>query len=314
MVVWVNLHGAFIAGFVIGALYLAGWLWENRAMLKSRVFLIGPIRIWLYAGVLSGLASLLNPSGWRIWGNSFGYISTRFLVDQTVEYRSPNFHDPVFWPFAGIILLTVFLAGINRLKLKPASLLLLLFWTAMGLYSMRNISLFALIAAPILAEGSADFLRAYFPSKGKAGGGFFSALTVLLTVIFILVGGGTGRTLPNNAYSQKYFPVKAVDWLGNNPPSGNVFNHFIWGGYLLHRLWPEELVFIDGQTDFYGEELSREYLLVTRGDVGWQDIIAHHQISWAIVPTDSLISRLLQNELDWKVAYQDETAVVLEEE
>jgi len=31
----------------------------------------------------------------------------------------------------------------------------------------------------------------------------------------------------------------------------------------LYRLWPEKQVFIDGQTDFYGEALSREYAQVT---------------------------------------------------
>lgn len=314
MCVWVNLHGAFIAGFAVWIIYFAGWLWEHWFLSKTENRPVGSARIWILVGVLSGIASLINPSGWKIWGNSVGYISNQFLVDHTIEYQSPNFHNPIFWPFALLVLLSIFLFGINHLRLKPTSLLLLIFWTAMGLYSVRNIPLYALIAVPILAEGSAESLRIYFPSKAKADGGVFSVFTVILTTLIILGGRGSGLTPPNNTYSQKLFPVEAANWLMNNPPSGNMYNHFIWGGYLLYRLWPEQLVFIDGQTDFYGEDLTRQYLSVMLGEADWQDVLKCYQINWAIVPTNSLISRLLQNELNWQIAYQDETAVVLEQE
>jgi hypothetical protein len=65
-----------------------------------------------------------------------------------------------------------------------------------------------------------------------------------------------------NAYDPEKFPVAAVNWLETHPQDGEMFNYFIWGGYLLYREWPDLQVFIDGQTDFYGETLSREYLSV----------------------------------------------------
>jgi hypothetical protein len=105
------------------------------------------------------------------------------------------------------------------------------------------------------------------------------------------------------------FPVQAVDWLESNPQSGNMFNSFGWGGYLIYRLWPEYKVFMDGQL-FYGEALTRQHQQVLNADPGWEDVIAQYDIQWMLVPADEPISRLLQLEPGWNLLYQDETATI----
>jgi hypothetical protein len=90
-----------------------------------------------------------------------------------------------------------------------------------------------------------------------------------------------------------------------------MFNNFIWGGYLLYRLWPEERVFIDGQTDFYGEALTREYVQVMSVENGWQEILEKYDVSWVIVQSDKPLVPALQEELDWEVIYSDQTAAIL---
>lgn len=90
-----------------------------------------------------------------------------------------------------------------------------------------------------------------------------------------------------------------------------MFNNFIWGGYLLYRTFPREQVFIDGQTDFYGEALTREYTQVVNLDEGWQDILGKYEVSWVIIQSDKPLIQALQHELNWKVVYQDNTATIL---
>ena len=91
----------------------------------------------------------------------------------------------------------------------------------------------------------------------------------------------------------------------------SMFNYFVWGGYLLYREWPEMNVFIDGQTDFYGEELSREYLEVLALDPGWEDVLAKYNVDWVLLPVDELAARTLQQKADWTVVYKDGTAVIV---
>ena len=83
------------------------------------------------------------------------------------------------------------------------------------------------------------------------------------------------------------------------------------GGYLLYRGWPNQLVFIDGQTDFYGEELTREYESAITLGKSWQGIFEKYQINWVIVETNSPLAQTLIQDKHWKILYKDETAVII---
>jgi hypothetical protein len=90
-----------------------------------------------------------------------------------------------------------------------------------------------------------------------------------------------------------------------------MFNYFTWGGYLLYRLWPQDTVFIDGQTDFYGESLTREYEQVMYVNQGWETVLEKYNVDWVIVPSDTPLVNSLQDELDWIPIYHDDTASIL---
>jgi hypothetical protein len=137
-------------------------------------------------------------------------------------------------------------------------------------------------------------------------GGFWSGISVLLAAIALSMPVMQAY----NSFDESFFPVSAVDWLEDNPQKGNVFNHFPWGGYLLYRQWPQTLVFIDGQTDFYGEALTREYeQVITLGD-GWESILVNYDVSWALIPTHSKLVEALKSN-GWLVLYQDNTTTLL---
>ena len=143
--------------------------------------------------------------------------------------------------------------------------------------------------------------------------GYVWSTAAVLFIGFVLWRGipldqkGTGNVfLPNK------MPVQAVDWLQKNPQDGNMFNHFIWGGYILYRMWPHETVFIDGQTDFYGEALMREYFDVINLNTNWESILDRHDVSWMIIPRNEALAKYLfsVNDDAWHVIYQDDTAAI----
>jgi hypothetical protein len=192
----------------------------------------------------------------------------------------------------------------------------------MGLYSARNIPLFAIVAAPIFGE----LVKAYTEKttwivrlettieeiEQHLRGLFWPALMVMCLLVLFLQNIPLDSTRQGNNFNPNLFPVQATNWLEQNPQEGNVLNYFTWGGYLLLRRWPEQKVFIDGQTDFYGETLTREYEIAITAAPGWERILKKYNINWAIIPTNSKLSAVLI-EAGWERLYEDQTAIVLQQ-
>ena len=325
MLLWANLHGAFIAGFVVWITYGVGYAWNRLSTPSDEEYPRGWLSRWAGAGGASLAASLANPAGWHLWETSIGYLRNRYLVDGTVEYWSPNFHLTSTWPFLALLACYLFALGMRWVRLRPTSVLLVTSWAAMSLYSSRNIPLWSLMTAPILAEG----LSRAWPGRDSSAaawmridnrvaaidnglrGHVWGASIVVLLAVLLAGGARIDRDQRGNDFDSREFPVEAVNWMTRNPVAGNGFNFFPWGGYLLFRLWPEQKVFIDGQTDFYGEPLTREYEKVIGVNEGWEAILERYQVRWALVPTRSLLARTLARTGVWSTAYEDATAALL---
>jgi hypothetical protein len=80
--------------------------------------------------------------------------------------------------------------------------------------------------------------------------------------------------------------------------SGRIFNELGWGGYLLYA-WPEQQVFIDGQTDFYGEDLSREYVAVRGAEAGWRERLDAWRIELVLLPMEAPLAGVLALDDGW---------------
>ena len=334
MVLWANLHGAFIAGFVTFALYGAGFFLDTLLNRSDPDGQTSPGKsfwsAYAAAGVVSLLVTILNPSGIKLWETSVGYLGSNFLVDMTVEYRSPNFHDLSAQPFLLLIGMTALLFGMQRRKIIGTHVIVTTAWMVMALYSARNIPLFAILSAPILASLIGDWFKiAAQRGKGLHGlwkldqgllklehslRGIFYPLLALLWAFYLLSSGLNTPARSAITYNSDRFPVAAVDWLVEHPQSGNMFNEFTWGGYLLYRLWPEQLVFIDGQTDFYGEALTREYLQVKDVDAGWENVLDKYQVGWVIIPSSAHLASELRELPGWEPIYEDSTAQIFRRE
>lgn len=278
---------------------------------------------WLAAGGLAFAASLANPVGLRLWEASLAFLRNRYLVGHTAEYLPPDFQHPSAWPFLAMIVLSLFFLAVSRERLAFPHALLLAGWTALALYSARNIPLYAVLAAPLLAG-----LAAGVPLRGRAlawarrlearlagveaglRGHAWGVLAAAGLVGALLSGARLDFAGAGNRFDPAVFPQAAMDWLQGQPAPGEAFNYFPWGGYLLFRTWPERRVFIDGQTDFYGEALARQYERAITAAPGWQEVFREYGVGWAILPGESALAVALRAEAGWREVYRDDTAAV----
>jgi hypothetical protein len=241
------------------------------------------------------------------------------MTSHTVEYLSPDFHERDVWPF--MFMNAFALIGLmQERKVQPRDALLLAGWTVLSLYSVRNLPLFAVVTAPTYAtliQGWVDELLHWLrpgssprESEIRTRGYVWILASVLFFGLVLSRGIPIDENGTGNIWLPDRMPVQAVDWLRQHPQEGKMFNQFAWGGYILYRLWPTEVVFIDGQTDFYGETLMREYIDVITLTSGWKDILARHDVSWMLIPRDEMLASYLYTVDDWTAIYEDDTSVI----
>lgn len=337
MLVWVNVHGGFVVGFVLLALYFAAALGEGlvpRNEDAGRPALLRAKALGL-AGILSFVVTFLNPYGYKLHIHIYRYLTDRFLMDHIDEFLSPNFHGLAQRCFAGLALLAVVGAGMARRKLAASELLLTLFAIYSGLYAARNIPVSSMLLALILAPQISGWVTGTAESaevgEGPRGAmarldrfgrrmlGFDSGLRgSLWTVLVVLLGlwacGHQGHLGPLQVLEARFddtrFPVRATDFLEHSRSRGALFCPDRWGGYLIYRLYPQERVAVDDRHDFYGAEFLKRYLKIVRGEDGWETALEEMHPDWVMVPANSALASLLAESHLWTNAFQDDTAVL----
>jgi hypothetical protein len=332
MVFWANLHGGFLVGLLLIATYLGAdvlrWLGCTRDIATDAA---RSVRQLLPVAIVSLAATCVNPVGPALLGHVFGWFSNTLLINLTQEYTSPNFHQATVRAFAAMILLAIASVAWSRRRPTLHEGLLLLGFLYLALFSSRNVPLFAIVVAPVLARQLAAMplpggrlgvsvgrISAWLGRRDRVLARIDASSKFHPWPVVVLVGLAALALAQRHAgaplgvqFDPARQPVAAVAYLKAHPPQGHMFNNFIWGGYLLHELWPSQRVFIDGQTDFYGEALTQEYLTVQDVKPGWRDVLDRYDVQWIIFRSDSPLEQVLMASGNWDTVYRDSMAVVL---
>jgi len=184
---------------------------------------------------------------------------------------------------------------------------------------VRNIPLFAIACTPILSDLVNKHLSKFntWERINERFTGFRTASTLsiwsvaatMITVIYFATFNFKHKHAIYH-FDPTVFPVAATAFLQQNHLKGNMFNEFNWGGYLEYKLFPGNKVFLDSQSDFYGESLMREYdqLMSTDGD--WMNLLDIYQVEWVIIPNDSPLATAIRNNENWDIVYKDPTSII----
>lgn len=318
MLLWVNLHGGYIFGLIMLLVYLLGNLANSCASEKSdaEAYICKSKSIAIiFSGCL--LASLCNPAGYHILIFPFAFASDPFLMNNVVEFLSPNFHEPLMFKY--LLLASIALFALSRVALNSIELGLVLLTTYMALYSARYIPLYAIITAPIflrlidrlkynLSPTAMNWLArrfAGFTLVDRRSVGFLWLTAVILVTITLAY-----MSRLHTEFDDKRFPIKAVEFILTETIPGTMFNNEEFGDYIIYKAWPKYKVFFDGRSDMYGGILGGEYLKVAGTLPGWQDVLQKHQVDWVFFNTGSMLSSALNSNPAWQLIYTDLVASI----
>ena len=322
MILWVNLHAGFALGLVLIVLTLVG-LFLDWMFLWVDSF----ADVWRHARQLCWLLLVsiavvwLNPSGTRIYSYPFETLSSQAMMQFIQEWRSPDFHNPLFQALALLLLATFSALALSNKRAKPSQLLMLAATAWATLRSARNVAFFALVATPLLAEYSWTLIsshhwdRWFGPSERREpeerSAPKLAVNLVLLALVLTMMAFSVRRAVGRQpATVAREFPVAAVDFIQNEKLPQPIFNEYVWGGYLIWRLYPEYRVYIDGRADVYGDGLMKEFLVVNDGKPTWRAPLDSHGIRTALIKSDAPLASLLRQDSEWRKVFEDKQAVI----
>jgi hypothetical protein len=180
---------------------------------------------------------------------------------------------------------------------------------------VRMVALFGLIT-PILIAGSLidqyRFLRidtqiADDPGLFRVAQRFSRPLAYVIVCSFILIATAVYASSEDISPKKEHTPAGAVDYIQQQKLTGNLYNAFEFGGYLIFR---GIKTFIDGRIDqlFLGGFMDR----VTRAQLQgtFPELLKEYNISLVLVAPGSSEARQIERLPGWTKTYSDEVSIV----
>jgi hypothetical protein len=307
---WANLHGGWIFGLIlIGALAVGHALAGHR----RRALRLG------IAFPLAAAATLLTPYGLDLTRHVVEFFRQPFLQEQTTEFQPATYRELG----SRLFLLTLLggFAGLAWWRRRPPlpHLLVIVMVGAFAVMARRNIALWSVTAWPLLVIAldpavrrlpePPNFRRSF---AGGVRGAFWPWAAAAFGLAAVAAGLAQAGRLPliPTTFDPARFPVAMLREARAARLEGRLLTEFTWGGYTLYA-WPEQKVFIDGGTDFYGEPVMREYLDVWTLQANWREVMARRGFDLAILPPRVPLAVQLAREPGWTEWRRDSVSVVL---
>jgi len=317
---WTNWHSSSILGLFLGVAFVADqllsmFIGKLRLEIVNFQFTIKKIPIIQLTIFLISLfiVTLINPNGW---------MAPLFAITESNYPYILEIMPPASAFFIGASGLTLLLALIGWRKFfEDKSIFLMILCGAFTLQSFRMIRFFPYLAiclAPIQAQGLKIIVAKIQRIKWKFVHTAFYILTsgVIATSVFLNIKS-EGKPLFTFGVDDSACPVSAVDFVLREKIRGHFYNEFGTGGYLIYSLFPEQKVFIFGETRINGPLLDR--LMNLGGAESWRSLFDEYQITYAIIncaqsPLSTkgiyTIPKIIFSWSDWKLVFWDDIAMV----
>ncbi len=326
-VIWTNTQGLFILGPVICGAFVA------ESILERLIDANGPVaeRKTGALGIAFGAlvaATFVNPYGWRgalfplkLFGRidpDMGNIYSRNVSENMPLLELDGPARSLLVAVVVVTLIVVISFVINWKQPRWAHLLLFIAFLYLAYMAKRNVSLYFLIAAPILGFNVQAF-RWPQPWTLRLRRGVHGAVAGVVVVLFLVstvTWAKISADFPSStALSPFRYPVDAVEFVKANPVTGRVFNAIRYGGYLLWEMYPERKVFIDGRLIIRTPRFFADYLMVCDNPNLFDQIAERYDIGWVAAPTAifyrymPLVQWLYRSD-EWHLAFTDGSSVV----
>lgn len=313
---WANAHGGFVIGLAMIALAAMVDLvlavvqtdQVTRSVIRKRILTLGLL------GVACGLATLINPYGWKLYPWIYSLLGNTYFMNLNQEWLSPDFHPKESMRFGILILAFPALFAVSRHRPNFVLLAFSILWLYLALQGRRYVPLFAMVITPLLARASLEIswlntrysqldLRTFFQTRSSGWIG------LILALIGLGIWAKFSPPLPHNRATS---PAEGLQYLlKERQPGERIFHGPNFGGFLTWYGWPELRVWIDDRNEVHGEEAYEAYFAIERTKPGWLDALQATEAVWVVVPPHmTLAYRLSEMPQEWQERFRDQHVVI----
>ena len=256
-----------------------------------------------------------NPSGAQLYRYPLAVLHSAGMRAFIVEWLSPDFHQPRFWPLLLICLLLTIACGSSRPRPKARVLVPLLGTLLAALDAVRHIPIFVLLAMPVITAALPAASSSWQSGRDRAvaaGHNFRMAFHAAVLILMAVFAAARWQSLVRRqaATEAELFPQQAVEFLRSEGSSLRLLAYYDWGGYVIWKLYPRERVFVDGRADLYGDDLIDQFKTAVELRRGWQGVLDEWGVEAVLIPTSSPLAQALALQPHWVVRYRDPKATV----
>jgi len=319
MLLWVNLHGGFVAGLILTGAFGIGELTKvivKRYRPRWNFSVLSIAHIWQLVGVglVSVAVTLVNPYTWRVYEEFINTVFNQSVRSGIAEWLPVNLGNSNGFNLLVYTVLLVVFVLISWRKMDATKIFLAVVFFAVAISSWRNVPLFSLVTLPLLA----DAISALLPE----GIHYYTRSIWVLLALLIGVGYFSydqyRSVVPPSLDATRLaavsnYPDGAVQYIKDNHLAGKLFNEYNWGGYLVWQL-PEKKVFIDGRMAVWQtptQNLFKEYQSLSAEDDPTTGILDKYGVSLALIYNNRPLAQYFSRHADtWQKVYQDGLSVL----
>jgi hypothetical protein len=316
MVFWANVHGSFTFGLVL--LYVFGGVLFFRSIVRREY---NESRHHLLIVSIVSISALITPYGISPALMTIKLLDLKFTISHIIELQSPDFqvYRIHLFLFVGLVAAIVGLG----IRLGGARLIAFSLIMLVGLSYLRGLVMFFFLAPLILARPVSEgvsYLKAAHTNMQSSDNNMvsdpvlrylqkrFIAIPLVCMAVAALVSVSTWwreDIIP----SKDIAPKAAIDFVRRTNITGNVFNSYDFGGFLIFLDIP---TFVDGRALPFGDDFLHKYFdAVDLIDIdGTFQMLDDYKISWVILRPLEPISRALAQSVLWDKVYSDKYSVV----
>ncbi|MDO8516042.1 MAG: hypothetical protein Q7S28_02205 [bacterium] len=316
IILWANMHASVILGLGILEGYAILEMCKRWWPQWLGIQMVRPKKIFYAVGAAWTLA-LLNPNTYKIFFYSDA-IQEGIKNFNVLEWKSiltfignTRINVLVGELVLGVIIL-VWWFGVRKASRDVTPLAMGLLISAMPFSSARHIGLWPIVVlASILVPLSYVGERALRSFDERriwycvlALGGLFLASRIYY--------------VPTKPVDAALLPVHAMDFIVENNLKGPLFNLYNEGGYLIWRMYPDEKVFIDGRSEVFPGEPTRDFLNIIGNGPEWDTLVNEkYGLNYFILDyaqsaqyrsINKLVARLIIDQ--WPLVYWDDRYII----